>query len=57
MVERGEINFIDCTTKIINDRNDLLESVFLCDFNNKPCQFKNNAIIDLLKTFIFTLGG
>lgn len=45
----GEINFIDCATKIINDRNDLLESVFLCDFNNKPCQFKNNDIIDLLR--------
>ncbi|OOF54934.1 hypothetical protein BKK56_07255 [Rodentibacter genomosp. 2] len=47
--QEGKINFIDCATKVINDRNELLESVFLCDFNKKACQFKDDRIIDLLR--------
>ncbi|MBN6070079.1 hypothetical protein HYE53_02915 [Aggregatibacter actinomycetemcomitans] len=43
----GEINFIDCTTKVVNDRNKLLESVFLCNFNKIACEFKYSSIIDL----------
>ena len=29
-------------------RNDLLESVFLCDFNKRACPFKGDDIIKLL---------
>ena len=43
------LNFIDCATKAINERNDLLESVFLCDFNKRACTFKDNNIIKLLR--------
>ncbi|WGE51697.1 lysozyme inhibitor LprI family protein [Actinobacillus equuli] len=44
----GEINFIGCATRIINERNDLLESVFLCDFNKRACNFENDSFIELL---------
>ena len=46
--QEGKINFIDCATKAINERNDLLESVFLCDFNKRACTFKDDNIIKLL---------
>ena len=46
--QEGKINFIDCATKAINERNDLLESVFLCDFNKRACTFKGDDIIKLL---------
>ncbi|VEH68007.1 Uncharacterized protein conserved in bacteria [Rodentibacter pneumotropicus] len=44
----GEVNFIDCATKVIESRNELLESVFLCNFNKEACQFENDDIIELL---------
>lgn len=44
----GEINFIDCATKVVNERNELFESVFLCDFNKIACEFKDDSIIGLL---------
>ena len=47
--QEGKINFVDCATKVINERNDLLESVFLCDFNKRACTFKDNNIIKLLR--------
>lgn len=46
--QEGKVNFIDCATKSINERNDLLESVFLCDFNKRACTFKDDNIIKLL---------
>ena len=46
--QEGKVNFIDCATKAINERNDLLESVFLCDFNKRACTFKGDDIIKLL---------
>ena len=46
--QEGKVNFIDCATKAINERNDLLESVFLCDFNKRACTFKDDNIIKLL---------
>ena len=46
--QEGKLNFIDCATKVINERNDLLESVFLCDFNKRACKFKDDNIIKLL---------
>lgn len=46
--EEGKINFIDCATRIINERNELLESVFLCDFNKRACHFEEDGIIELL---------
>ena len=46
--QEGKINFIDCATKAINERNDLLESVFLCDFNKRACTFKDDKLIKLL---------
>lgn len=46
--QEGKVNFIDCATKAINERNDLLESVFLCDFNKRACTFKDDDIIKLL---------
>ena len=45
MVERGEINFIDCTTKIINDRNDLLESVFYAILITSPVNLKITILL------------
>ena len=46
--QEGKVNFIDCATKAINERNDLLELVFLCDFNKRACTFKDDNIIKLL---------
>ncbi len=46
--QEGKINFIDCASKVINDRNELLESVFLCDFNKKACAFSDESIINFL---------
>ena len=46
--QEGKVNFIDCATKAINERNDLLESVFLCDFNKRACTFKDDKLIKLL---------